>query len=422
MKHYLRTVSISMMILAPMAWGAGFQLNEFSVAAVGRANAGEPAMSDTAAAIARNPAVMGNFDNDMFSVTYHYIDPDISVKGMILTASPVTAVGDAKNIAPASSVGGMFYVHPIDDQWAFGIALDSHFGLSTDYGFDYAGTEFAQKTSIKTYYLSPSVSFKPVSNLSLGLSLNYIYGEGLIKNSSTPTIAAITSGAVPNKMPLLRLKGDGDALGYQLGITWDVAEGHRLGLRYESRVNLDFQGDLLLYTGPPAPAPLSGTLTAQLPEVYELGYVGNITDHLRMMAGIEKTGWGSFKSLAASIDQLGGIKLLLKDEDWKDVWRYSIGIEHDASDMLTFRSGLGYDESPIRASKRTLSIPDANRTWYTLGMTAHFKGNNSLDAAIMYIAGKKVDVMEPSPYGTMFMGQLSSVNVMIYSIGYNYSF
>ena len=40
----------------------------------------------------------------------------------------------------------------------------------------------------------------------------------------------------------------------------------------------------------------------------------------------------------------------------------------------------------------------------------------------VYITGNSVDVKETSKLGTTFTGELSSVDVMVYSLGYNYSF
>jgi long-chain fatty acid transport protein len=426
MRRSLKALSFSSILFAPIALGAGFQLNEFSVAAMGRAQAGEPAMTDTAAVVARNPAAMGGFDKANISIVYHYIDPDIDVEGNITTPNPlVGANADADDVAPSASIPGLYYVNPINGQWAIGLSINSHFGLSTDYGHAYAGSEFAQETSIKTYYLTPSISFKPIESLSLGLGINYIYGEGIIENSTSPTIATITGNAIPNNTTLLKLDGDGDAWGYQLGLTWDINSNNRIGFRYQSAVNLDFEGDMQLFVSVPPPGatlPFTGTLTVKLPDIYELGYVSTINEKVKIMAGIQQTSWSRFENLTAELDQTGS-NVLLKDEDWKDAWRYSVGSEFTVAKSIILRAGIGYDESPVRSAKRTLTIPDGDRQWYSLGATFNLESAGSIDAAFMYLTGDSVEVNEPhDKLPTQFNGKLTSVGAYIYSVGYNYSF
>lgn len=413
-------------LVAPLSFGAGFQLNEFSVAAMGRAQAGEAAMSDTAAAIARNPAVMGNFDKAMVSAAFHYINPNINVEGNVSTTNtgvPITVnrSGDADDVAPSAFIPGIYYVNPINDQWAVGLAINSHFGLSTDYGHHYAGSAFAEKTLINTYYFTPSVSFKPIPELSLGVGVSYIHGKGEIQNSAPQDLATVTGGAIPLDKKLLSLKGDGNAWGYQLGALWNITPDHRLGFRYESAVDLDFEGDITYIATPGAK---SGTLTANLPAMYELGYVGKLDDQWSILAGVQKTAWRSFKNLTADIDGFG--KKVLKDEQWKDAWRYSVGTEYALNSDITLRAGLGLDKSPVQAKFRTLSIPDADRDWYSIGASFKVGDAGSVDASLMYLTGGSVEVLETKQFNaavsSTFTGKLSKVDVFLYGVQYNYSF
>lgn len=416
MKQTLRFLGLGSVLVAPMAFGAGFQLNEFSVTAMGRAQAGEPAMSDTAAAMARNPAAMGAFDKASVSVVYHHIDPDVDVEGQVNGVFNA----DAEDVAPSASVPGLYYIQPINEQWAVGLSLNSYFGLSTDYGSQYMASEFAEETSIKTYYLTPTVSYKPVENVTVGVGINYVYGEGKIKNSTTPAIALGSGGTIPAGTTALDLDGDGDAFGYHLGVQWAISDATTMGLRYQSRVNLDLDGDMILFVPGLGPQNFTGTLTMNLPEMYELGLVHQYNERLSLMAGIQKTGWHTFRTLTAKIDNAGA--RLLKDEDWQDAWRYSIGAEFKALDKLTVRVGYGYDESPVKDDKRTLTIPDADRNWYSIGGSYDLDDLGSIDVAFLYLDGNSVDVNETSAFGTTFSGELTSTGASIFSVGYNYSF
>ena len=413
--------------VVPAAQGAGFQLNEFSVAAMGRAQAGEPAMMDTAAAMARNPAVIGAFTRPELNVVYHRIEPNIDVEGMV----DLTVEASANDVAPAADVPGLYYVHPFDERWSFGFSINSYYGLQTDYGRDFAGSEFAEKTSIVAYYFSPTVSWKVSDTVMLGLAVSYVYGEGELGSFATPHIE--NEYGMDDGTTLMTLEGNGDAFGYQLGMLWQAMPTTRIGLRYQSRVNLHLEGDVLMFDSYHGiPIPHSGTLTIHLPDVFEVGVVHAVNDRLELLAGAQYTGWSSFRNLTGKVDSDNvypqGTSVLLKEQNWEDVWRYSVGAEYRFSDQLSVRAGFGLDESPVPEGNRHLSIPDDDRTWYSFGASYDFAGYGSADVALTYLTGDKApisEVFEPEEDGllrTEYEGRLTSTNAWIFSVGYSYRF
>lgn len=72
---------------------AGFQLNEYSAAALGRAFSGEGAVADNASVGSRNPAAMTLFDRPSFSGGVIYIDQVLISRGrrqVVKVLMPVT--------------------------------------------------------------------------------------------------------------------------------------------------------------------------------------------------------------------------------------------------------------------------------------------------------------------------------------------
>lgn len=61
----------------------------------------------------------------------------------------------------------------------------------------------------------------------------------------------------------------------------------------------------------------------------------------------------------------------------------------------TFRSGIAFDDSPVPADKRSISIPDQDRFWISAGATYAFNENAS-DAGVSYMHGQKVTFQEGS--------------------------
>lgn len=431
MKTYIKTLGLSGVALLPLAVSqhaaaAGFQLNEHSVTGIGRAYAGETAVGDTAAVIARNPAAMSLFDKRSLSAVLHYIDPAIDVEGY---NTSLAYDASKEDVAPSEVVPGFYYVSPINDQLAWGLAVNSNFGLSTDYGSGYAGSEFAQKTSIKTYNLTPSISVQFTDSFSVGLGVSYIYGEGEITSTASAATATYTGSAISEGTTLLDLEGDGDRFGWNLGMLWQMDENSRIGFRYQAAVDLVLDGDMSMFVTPldnPLVTPpgtvmdFTGSLTINLPEVWEVGYFRQLNDQWSVMASVVNSRWSSFQSLTADIDGVGD--KLLKEEKWTDAWTYSLGAEVKLSELTTLRFGYGVDESPVQDEYRSLTIPDADRTWYSVGASFNLQNSGSIDMAVLYIDGDSVEVDETFKTYTNFHGELDSMSVMIYSIGYNYSY
>ena len=71
---------------------------------------------------------------------------------------------------------------------------------------------------------------------------------------------------------------------------------------------------------------------------------------------------------------------------------------------LTLRAGVAYDESPVDEEYRSLSIPDSDRIWYSLGANIALSDQMDMDLAYTHVDGEKVDVTEVSSVGTTFDG------------------
>lgn len=425
MKKSSKALVLATTALSPLTFAAGFQISEHSVSGLGRAYAGEAAMVDNAAVIARNPAAMSYFDKQSVSIVGHYIDPSVDVEG----SNSGAADASADDIAPSAFVPGAFYVLPIDEKLAFGVALTSHFGLSSDYPSSYGGAEFAQDASLKAIYITPQVSYKFNDAFSVGFGVSYISGEGELSNSFSGVAAQGFNnsplGGLYTATPgdtVLDLEADGDGFGWNVGAMWQINENSRLGFRYMAAVDLDTDAEYRVFSaeaiqqtnGMVAYADLKGTLTFNLPDVAELSYTQKVSDQWDVSASLMHTGWSSFEELAVDGTQL-------KEEDWEDAMRYSIGADYKVNDDISIRFGYAFDESPVKDEKRTLSIPDADRNWFSVGATFGLEVG-SIDAAFTYVQGDSVDVNEPSTLGTTFVGELTKTDAFIYAVGYNIAF
>ena len=440
MRLFPKVALLSAATISSFTYSAGFQVNEHSVSGLGRAYAGEAAMIDNAAVMARNPALMSYFKNKSLSVVTHVVVPNVNVKGTNtasgVAVSPTANLGatvqtefDASenNIAPTAVVPGLFYIAPINDKLAIGLSLTTYFGVGTKFSDGYGGSEYAGESGITSTYITPSLSYKFTDNFSAGFSVSYIMGTGRLQNSSSAAFSTATGCNLPtgasNKCirqgnSLLTLKADGDGFTWSAGFVWDVTKDGRLGFRYSPAVDLETDAKYTLISL--GPNERKGTLTLNLPAVTELSYVHKLSDSWLVSGDVMLTEWSSFESLNVD-DNISGRNIILKKENLEDSFRYAIGADYIINDDTTFRFGYALDEGAVSDENRTMSIPDSDRQWFSLGGTFNV-GAGNIDIGYAYVLGKKVAVQEEFNNVTVFKGELTKVSAHIVSIGYNMAF
>src|SRR6185312_14541351 len=104
------------------------------------------------------------------------------------------------------------------------------------------------------------------------------------------------------------------------------------------------------------------------PADLQFGLRNQFTDRWTLLATADWTDWSSFKNLTA----VAGNPAQPNDvtiTNWKSSWLISAGAEYAASKDITLRGGVALDQTPVPGGTLAPRIPDANRTWVSLGAT-----------------------------------------------------
>lgn len=415
-------LAVAVAIISTQAWSAGFQLNEFSSSGLGRAYSGEGAIADDAGNASRNPALIMMFDRPTFSAGAVYIDPDVNISGK----SPFTGRStDADNIAPTAWVPNAHFVMPINEQFGWGASVTSNYGLATEFNDSYIVGEYGGKTDLKTVNLNLSGAYRLNDSWSFGVGFNAVYADAKIERYSGEMTAGLPK--VSNK--IASLKGDEWGYGWNAGILYELDKNNRYGLTYRSEVKIDFDGDYksgirsqanaLPGAGTAFPwgttnATVPGSLTLNLPEMWELSGYNRVAPQWAIHYSIAYTSWSQFQELKAT--GTNGQTLFYKEEGFKDSYRIALGTTYYMDKSWTFRTGIAYDDSPVPASKRSISIPDQDRLWLSAGTTYAFNDDASIDVGVSYMHGQKVTVKE-GPYTFDSEGK-----AWLFGTNFNYAF
>lgn len=404
--------AVAVALVSTQAWSAGFQLNEFSSSGLGRAYSGEGAIADDAGNASRNPALIMMFDRPTFSAGAVYIDPDVNISGK----SPLSGNStNADNIAPTAWVPNAHFVAPINDQFGWGASVTSNYGLATEFNNSYAAGMYGGKTDLQTVNLNLSGAYRLSSNWSFGLGFDAVYAKAKIERYAGEASALVPPGygsAVGITGPdsqIAHLKGDEWGYGWNAGILYELDKNNRWGLTYRSEVKIDFDGDykssitnlgnqllgsagisgLPVGTGG---ATVPGSLTLNLPEMWEISGYNKVDPQWAIHYSIAYTSWSQFQELKATGSN--GQQLFYKEEGFKDAYRIALGTTYYHDKNWTFRTGIAFDDSPVPADNRSISIPDQDRFWLSAGTTYAFNEDASIDVGASYMHGQNVTIQE----------------------------
>ncbi|ADO47650.1 long-chain fatty acid transporter FadL [[Enterobacter] lignolyticus] len=435
-------LAVAVALVSTHAWSAGFQLNEFSSSGLGRAYSGEGAIADDAGNASRNPALIMMFDRPTFSAGAVYIDPDVNISGK----SPSGKSLDANNIAPSAWVPNVHFVAPINDQFGWGASITSNFGLATEYGDNYAAGTMGGKTDLTTVNLNLSGAYRLNDSWSFGLGFDAVYADAKIERyagdagmlaagqimAQVPSLpaparaAAVAKAqqlaAIPADTQIARLKGSEWGYGWNAGILYELDKNNRWGLTYRSEVKIDFDGNYnsnMSAAVPGFPYPtggktIPGSLTLNLPEMWEISGYNRVAPQWAVHYSMAYTSWSQFQELKATGSN--GQTLFYKDESFKDSMRIALGTTYYYDDNWTFRTGIAFDDSPVPAQTRSISIPDQDRFWLSAGATYAFNKDASVDVGASYMHGQNVTIKE-GPYEFRSEGK-----AWLFGTNFNYRF
>ncbi|OTA20458.1 hypothetical protein Xbed_01488 [Xenorhabdus beddingii] len=429
-------LAVAVAIISSNVNAAGFQLNEYSSSGLGRAFSGAGVVADNASVGSRNPAAMTLFNSPSFSGGLVYVNPNVDITGQ----SPLTKNStDAKNIAPNAWIPNLHFITPINDQWYVGASATSNFGLATSFSNNYSAGLLGGKTDLKTVNLNLSGAYKFNDQFSFGLGVNAVYADATIvrhMGEIGSIVSKMTGLNIPASAEAAKLEGKDWGYGWNTGLLYQYDENNRYSLTYRSKVKVKFKNGDYSNDLPYIPKAfdngtngkiVKGKLDLNLPDMWEFSGYNRVAPQWAIHYSLLYTGWSEFKELKATRSDNDSVAFE-KHEGFRDAYRISLGTTYYYDDNWTFRTGIAFDESPVPAKNRSISIPDQDRFWLSVGTTYAFNKDASVDVGVSYMRGKKVHVSEELPEDVQKKGFNtpyefdSKGTAWLYGVNFNYTF
>lgn len=448
--YRLNKIILSVVLLTTFnnnCWAAGYNLIERSASSLGVAFAGASTDSSDVSHISFNPALGVHVPNGI-SFSAFGIAPNVdfnngnsSMLNSLGGVSP-TSGGDGGDITEYALLPAIAINHKINDFYSLGLAIDSHYGLKTEYDNDWVGRYQAIKSDLKTVNIMPMLSVKASEHIALGLGINFVYAKATLSSISdygTACYGAAMLGSIPGGVPtcvglgltpgnangLSEMTGRDIAVGYTLGGNYKT-EKISVGAVYRSRVHEHLEGYVNMHNVPAifANRAYNGSIAADmtLPDEASISIIYKLSPATELLGDITWYNWSVFKQLSVTRTNgnLNGSILSEQQENWHDTVRSSIGIRHFINPKLNIKVGLAYDPSPVPENNVTARIPDNDRWWGSVGAGWRLDEHNNIDIGFTHIWVKDVNINQGT--ATSLVGNLNgSYNSDINIVGLQFT-
>ena len=367
---------------------------------MGSAYAGASATGTDASFLAYNPASLGSVADYDSSISLVGLFPDSAGNYTSATTSALTPTGGSltpKDYVETAYVPELAARMRFSPQWSGGLVISAPWGLSTNYDDPtWGGRYYGVKSRLITINITPTVAYQVSNTLTVAAGPQFQYAKGTLSNAvDIGTIGALFSipGAIPGAQDgFATFKADGWGYGWVAGVIGDIAPGITVGASYHSVVHHTLSGTLdftLDTAGVGAFLNGAGVLLdtpaetkAATPEIVSLGARVRVTDRWTALAEADWTGWSVFRELrvhpVGSPPQPDDVT----DQRWKSSWFVSLGAEYAADERWTWRGGVAFDQSPVPSTTSGPRIPDADRSWVSLGVS--YRASEAMSLSLSY--------------------------------------
>jgi long-chain fatty acid transport protein len=375
----LCTLTIAVVFAAGPAWAGGIMLYQFGSPDVGTAAAGYAARAQDASTVFTNPAGMSRLEKSQVMGGLQALYGDVKFS----PNSATTVTGSDGGVAVGWVPGGsLFVVQKLNQDWSIGFGSLSYFGLSQSFDDNWVGRYYVQKSTLIGMTLTPAVSYRVNSWLSIGAGLNLMYG--ILDDQ-------VAINNIGEARPDGQLKYDDQKWGYgaNLGVLVEPKPGTRFGLTYLSEVKLDF-GAVPEFSGlgPALELALrnSGLLTGSMdlgmtvPQMVMFSAYHELNEKWAVMGNLGWQNWSRFGKVDVQINSSNPASLTV-NSNYNDTWHVALGAQYRYSPTWTFSAGIAYDSSAVDDDKRSVTVPMGEAWGFALGAQVAVTPNLTLGAA-----------------------------------------
>lgn len=387
----------------------GYQVNSLSAKQEGMAHVGT-GLKLGAESMIFNPAGMAFMDKSL----------DLTAKVSIIKSN-VKATVNGKEYETSNDPSTPFAINAafsIYDNLKAGITINTPYGSGMDWSNNWAGSMLNQSVKLSIFNVQPTVSYRILPNLSVGAGMMITWGnvdlnKGLVDPATLDKALALQAQAMEQHAPeafgetapaSVNLKGNAEiALGYNVGIMWDITDQITVGASYRSKMDMKVKsGDAKLTYANALAENALGTLVglnganfkASMPAVSILsfGISYRPIEKLTIAFDAQMTGWSAYDKLNIEFldDKLSAFNQNIT-KNYSDSWAYRLGAQYALTNRFDLRAGCYIDTTPVDDNHYNPETPGMTRVCPSVGFSFRPIERVSIDLAFTYVAGLGAD-------------------------------
>ncbi len=278
----------------------------------------------------------------------------------------------------------------LNDRLAFGLSVNSPFGLSSSFPAEGVGHYTGYKNDLKTIAttMAGAIRITDWMNVGAGATHYWIYNYG--QRFNYPNGFILGNAAFADGTAFTETTGTG--WGWNLGLLLKPFQHHSVGVSYRSRANVKVDGrvvidDLVLGLAQgydTAPHFESGAHSdVTIPSNITMGYGYKPNDKWSVEFDMGITGWQDFVDQNFVFDRGNAVlnSLGTITRNYQTTWSFHLGGDYQLNDKTKLLAGFAFYEAAAPKNHVDNFLPDANRFLWSLGYSYSFTKNMSIDFA-----------------------------------------
>jgi len=338
------------------AFGSGFAIYTQNATALGQADS-VIAHSDSPSSIFFNPALINKLEGTQAEIGTTLIYP---IREFDSDATGREFETENQVFFPST----LYFTHKYNEKLSFGLGVFNNFGLATKWDDDWEGRYLATNSELTIFTINPVASVKLTDNISVAAGLNFLILDATLEKKLNLGFADAHQ----------KFKGDGNGVGYNLGIVVDLTKDIAIGASYRSEIKVDIDGNVShgLPAGTEFLRPLFPNTSAEtdltLPAQFHLGIAYKGIPNLTLETGLRYEGWASYEKLKFDLDQpVVGNTTSVTEKKWEDTYTFNIGADYRVKDNISLLVGYLYSGNPVPDETFEPAIPDSDTHLFTIG-------------------------------------------------------
>jgi long-chain fatty acid transport protein len=315
-------------------------------------------------------------------------------------SSPIRSITKFQKTWPSTyeattdnKLGTPFYFYgagKINKFMNFGVAVNTPYGNSLNWGTDWAGRYLITDLKLKAIFFQPTLSIK--LNEFVGIGLGLVYATGDVKlNKNLPVSGTGGDGTVS-------ISGKAKEWGFNAGVFVKPVPKLSVGINYRSKIIMGVTDGDAKFTVPASLGsnfPVSTKVSTELPLPANLdfGMSYELCEKLTLAFSINNVLWDVYDTLTFDFaDNTPSLADSKGPRLYKSTVIYRVGAQYKACSFFTFRVGGYWDPSPVNPQYFSPETPSLDNTGLTAGFSINPVKHMSVDMSFLYLMGKETSV------------------------------